>query len=323
MKVGSSGLTFHVVDGWEQLPDDYSHRDVSGVAVDSTDRVYVFNRSEHPVQVHEPNGAFLGSWGEGIFTNPHGIRIANDVVYCVDDFDHTLRKFTLEGELLQVWGSPGVPSDTGATGDDYRSIRHAGPPFNRPTNAAVAPSGAVYVTDGYGNARVHRFSSTGDLELSWGDPGKGPGQFNVPHSVAIASNERILVADRENSRIQVFDSNGGFQEEWADLARPDDIAVDAAGNVYVAELGPAGPYAFQAPFPPDFPPSRVSIFDSTGSLLARWGTLDSCAPGSFFAAHGLCLDSVGDLYVGEVSWSAGGDAAPVGCHTLQKFQRTD
>src|SRR5947208_2018758 len=158
VEVGSGELTYRVAEGWEQLPSGFSHRDVTGVAVDSDDRVYVFNRSEHPVQVHGRDGAFLGTWGEGIFTNPHGIRIAGDFVYCVDDFDHTVRKFSLDGHLIQTWGTAGAASDTGAIDDDYRTIQRPGPPFNRPTNAAITHSGAVYVTDGYGNCRVHRFT---------------------------------------------------------------------------------------------------------------------------------------------------------------------
>jgi sugar lactone lactonase YvrE len=318
-----SGLPAYSVQvDWEQLPSEFSHRDVSGIAVDSADRVYVFNRSEHPIQIHEADGSFVGSWGEGVFTNPHGIRVVNDVVFCVDDFDHTLRKFSLGGELLQVWGTPGIPSDTGYRDDDYRSVRQVGPPFNRPTNCAVDPSGVVFVTDGYGNARVHRFSPEGKLELSWGEPGSGPGQFNVPHSVAVDAAGRLLVADRENDRIQLFDRDGKYIDQWKDLARPNDIAFDALGNVYVAELGPAGPYAFQEPFPPSFPPSRVSILSPDGEVLDRWGTRDCTAAGSFYAAHGICIDSHGDVYVGEVVWSAGGGSAPPGCHTLQKFVRS-
>lgn len=314
--------TYEVQSGWEQLPPGLTHRDVSGVAVDSADRVYVFNRSEHPVQIHEADGSFVGSWGEGIFTNPHGIRIVNDIVFCVDDFDHTVRKFALDGTLLQVWGTPGVASETGFGRDDYRSIREASPPFNRPTNCAVHSSGSVFVTDGYGNARVHRFTPDGQLEFSWGQPGSGIGQFNVPHSIAIDATDRLLVADRENSRIQLFDTQGNYLDQWTDVARPNDIAFDAMGNVYVAELGPAGPYAFQEPLPSDFPPSRVSIFNSEGLLLDRWGTTDPCQTGSFYAAHGICIDGRGDAYVGEVTWSAGGDAAPACCRTLQKFVRT-
>src|SRR5581483_7013497 len=206
--VGSGDFTYRVAEGWEQLPAGWSHRDVAGVAVDSGDRVYVFNRGEHPVLVYDRDGRFLRSWGEGVFTNPHGITIgADDRVYCTDAGDHTVRIFTPHGALLQTLGAPGVASASGIV-DDYRSIQRGAPPFNRPTNLALAPNGDLYVSDGYGNARVHCFRPDGALRCSWGEPGTAPGQFQVPHAIAVAADGRVLVADRENSRVQVFSPQG-------------------------------------------------------------------------------------------------------------------
>jgi DNA-binding beta-propeller fold protein YncE len=334
--VGSDKLSFRVEEHWEQLPSSYSHGDVAGIAVDSEDRVYVFNRSEHPVMVYRQDGSFVRSWGEGVFNTPHGITIdSEDVVFCTDHSDHTVRKFTREGELLQVLGTPGAPSDSGVVGLDYRTIQRGAPPFNGPTNLAVAPSGDLFVSDGYGNACIHRFSSAGELKASWGGPGSGPGQFNVPHGVAVDWNGRVLVADRENNRVQIFSADGQFIDEWKGLARPCDFSIDQAGNIFVAELGPAGPFSYTPPFAPDYPPSRVSVFDGDGNVIARWGTKEyPCAPGSFYAAHGVCVDSHGDLYVGEVNRTGSLDefdrpirahsildSLPTGCHTLQKFVR--
>ena len=321
--VGSGDFTYHVAEGWEQLPAGWSHRDVARVAVDSRDRVYVFNRGAHPVIVYDRDGRFLASWGEGLFTNPHGITIGpDDRVYCTDAGDHTVRIFTPSGTLLQTLGAPGVASDSGI-GDDYRSIRRGAPPFNRPTNLAIAPTGDLYVSDGYGNARVHCFSPDGALRFSWGEPGTGPGEFNLPHAVAVAADGRVLVADRENSRVQLFSPRGEYLTTWTDVSRPDDLAIDPQGHVFVVELSVnVGAWGKQ---PPDLsaPPSRCSVFDLDGRLLARWGSHDPCAPGSFFAPHGVCLDSRGDLYVGEVTWTAGGrvGAVPEDCHTLQKLVR--
>jgi DNA-binding beta-propeller fold protein YncE len=319
--VGNGRFTYRVDDGWEQLPAGFSHLDVSGVAVDSSDRLFVFNRSEHPILVYEPDGRFVRSWGEGIFTDPHGLRIGgDDSVYGVDDFDHTVRKFAPDGQLVWVLGSKDVASNTGFKNDDYRTIVRGGPPFNRPTNLAISTSGDLYVTDGYGNARVHCFSGDGILKFSWGEPGSGPGQFNVPHAVTSDKFGRILVADRENNRIQVFSAKGQFVEEWTGLARPCDIAIDPGGFVFVAELGLyAGPYPFDAPPSDPTKHSRVSILDERGVLQARWGTADFAASGSFYAAHCLCLDSAGNLYVGEVNQAAGEGKVSRECHTLQRF----
>src|SRR5262249_52037072 len=151
------------------------------------------------------DGAFLSSWGEGQFIRPHGITIGpDDSVWCTDDMDHTVRKFTSDGKPLLALGTSGKASDTGATSMDFRSIRRAGPPFHYPPNLALSPGGELYITDGYGNARVHRFSPDGRLLSSWGEPGSGPGQFHLPHGIAVDTEGIVYVADRENSRIQLF-----------------------------------------------------------------------------------------------------------------------
>jgi DNA-binding beta-propeller fold protein YncE len=317
---------YQVVPHWEQLPPGWSFGEVAGVATDSRDRVFVFSRSEHPVMIFAPDGRFLASWGEGVFTRPHGITIGpDDAVYCTDDLDHTVRKFTPEGRLLLTLGTSGQASDTGIDGIDYRTIRSGGAPFNRPTNVALAPDGSLYVTDGYGNARVHKFGPDGQLLFSWGGPGSGPGQFNLPHGIAVDRDGFVYVADRENSRIQVFTNDGRYQAKWTDVARPMQVVVDAHDNFLVAEVGwRAGRFPWQDPPGPNPVGARVSIFTRKGELLARLGGgADPCAAGDFFAPHDLCLDSRGDLYVGEVVLSAGGNRGLVSpdCHALQKFVR--
>jgi DNA-binding beta-propeller fold protein YncE len=322
----SEPIRFEVCEGWGQLPTGWRFVEVAGVATDTQDRVFVFNRGEHPVIVFDRDGRFLMSWGEGLFARPHGITIGpDDVVYCTDDLDHTVKVFTPEGSLLWTLGTSGQPSDTGATSIDFRTIRHAGPPFHYPTNVAIASDGSLFITDGYGNARVHQFTSKGTHQTSWGNPGYGPGEFRVPHGIAIASDGTIVVADRENSRLQFFDPTGRFLCEWTEIARPCQAVVDQGGNVYVAELGyKAGMWPGTTAPSPDSTGGRVSIFDWDGRLPARWGGgLNPCAPGDFFAPHDLCVDSRGDLYVAEVTWSAGGNRGVVSadCHALQKFAR--
>ena len=321
-------LTYEAVANWEQLPQGFHHRDVCGVAVDSTDRVYVLTRGEPRVIVYERDGTFVASWAEDTFTDrTHAIRIGpDDSVYCVDDGDHTVRKFNTDGKLLFTLGTAGVASDTGYDGSTIGSIKRGGPPFNKPTGVAVAPNGDLYVSDGYGNARVHRFSSDGVLLGSWGEPGVGPGQFHLPHSVWSTNDGRILVADRENDRIQIFDTEGRYRSEWTHVQRPTDIYIDSNGLIYITELAwLEGDTSLRNGNVDKALPSRMSILDAGGRVVARIGTADGSAPGSFWAPHAICVDSHGDLYVGEVCHSFAGMGAagtlPPGIHTLQKLAR--
>lgn len=322
--VGGGSFTYRAEDRWVQRPPEYSWQEVSAVAVDSRDNVFVFNRGDHPVMVFDRKGQFLRSWGKGVFARAHGITIGpDDAVYCTDDLDHTVRKFTSDGELIWTLGTSGQPSDTGATSIDFRTITHAGPPFYFPTNTALSPEGEIYVADGYGNARIHKFSADGKLLLSWGEPGTGPRQFRVPHGIAVDCDGTVCVADRENSRIQCFAPNGEFLLELTDVARPCQVTFDAVGNLFVAELGyRSGMWPGTSPPTADATGGRISVFGPDYELLARWGGgLNPTAPGDFFAPHDIRIDSHGDVYVSEVVWSAGANRGHVSpdCHTLQKF----
>lgn len=270
VEVGSGELSYEVVEAWGELPEGWSFTQVAGVAVDSNDRVYVFNRSPHPVIVLNRNGNFLTSWGEGVFKRPHGIYITqDDYVYCVDDGNHTVRKFTLDGKLLLTLGMEDQPGENGA-------------PFNRPTNATLSPSGEIYVSDGYVNSRVHKFSADGTLLLSWGTLGDEPGQFNIPHGIWVDGEDRVYVADRQNNRIQIFTSQGKYITQWTDFLQPCSIFMDCENKVYIPELQ-----------------ARMSILSIEGELLARWGGEKSNTPGQFIAPHCAWVDSKGDLYIGE------------------------
>ncbi len=326
VRVGQGAFCYDAQVGWEQLPPGWSFEEVAGVAADSAGNVLVFNRGEHPLIVLDRQGHFVRSWGEGMFARPHGILVGpDDSVYCVDDSNHTVRKFAPDGRLLLTLGTSGRFSDTGARSVDYRTIQKSAGPFNFPTNLALAPSGNIYVADGYGNARVHQFSPDGRLIASWGEPGAGPGQFHVPHGIAIDAGGTVYVADRENSRLQLFSPSGAFLAQWTDVARPCQVAIDPGQNVFVAELGyRAGMFPGNIPPPGNPTGGRVSVFNARGELQARWGGGDNpCAAGDFFAPHDVCLDRWGDVYIGEVTLSAGCNRSLVArnCHTLQKFVR--
>lgn len=320
--VGSGDFVYQACATWHQMPAGWTLTEAVGVAVDSRDRVFVFDRGPHPVLIFDREGNFIDAWGEDQFVRPHGIWIApDDTLYLTDDLDHTIGHYTPDGKLLRTLGTSGQASETGVVNCDYRTIQRGGPPFNQPTNLTLAPSGEMFVTDGYGNARVHKFSADGELLLSWGQPGTGPGQFNLPHGIAIDSRGRVFVADRENSRLQIFSPEGEYLDEWREIARPCQIFFDADDRAYVAEVG----YHAGTPDPrPDETGGRLSIFDNDGNLLERWGGgKDPYQPGDFIAPHDIWVDSHGDIYLGEVTDSAGVQRGMVGadCPSLRKFSK--
>lgn len=168
--LGSGDYRYEVEDGWAKLPEGWRLGDVAAVAVDAQDRIYVFNRGDHPMIVLDRDGTFLQSWGEDLFKWAHGLHIGPDQsIYCTDEGSHTVCKCTLDGKLLLRIGVPGSPAP-----------RMSGRPFNRCTHTALAPNGDIYVSDGYGNAAVHKYSPDGRHLMSWGSPGSDRGQFNLP-----------------------------------------------------------------------------------------------------------------------------------------------
>ena len=297
---------YEVRDLWAKRPKRMTFVDVPALAVDSRDRVYVVTRGACPVMVFDRKGELEQTWDRASFAFAHGICLAPDEqVYCVDADAHVVGKYTPDGQLLMTLGTPNEPSETGYMSNDYRTIVRPGRPFNRPTDVAVAASGEVYVSDGYGNACVHRFSPNGQLISSWGEPGRQPGQFNIPHGIVIDQQNRVLVADRENNRIQVFTSEGKLMAVWNGLYRPNSLCLGIDGTLCVAELT-----------------HRISFWSLDGQLLDRWGDEGmGLEAGSFVSPHAIAVDSHGDMYVGEVSESAA--RIDRGSRTLQKFTRRD
>ena len=296
--LGTGAYRYEVDDDWAKLPPGQEfNADVAAVGVDAQDQVYAFNRGEHPMVVFDREGNFLRSWGEGVFRRAHGVHMApDDTIWLTDDGDHTVRQCTLDGKVLLTIGIPGKPAP-------YMS----GEPFHRCTHTALSPQGDLYVSDGYGNARVHKYAPDGKLLRSWGEPGTDPGQFNIPHNICCDPDGWVYVADRENHRVQVFDGNGKYETQWNNMHRPSGLYHGARrARAASTSARSAARMAVNYDMPNIGP--RVSIYSHQGELLARLGDrLAGLEPGQFISPHGLAVDSRGDIYVGEVSYTNWGN----------------
>ncbi len=279
--VGSGDYTYEMDADWAKLPEGWA-MPTAAVFGDSNDRVYAFNRdSDHPVCVFDKDGNFLWSWGQGLIAFAHAIIIDKDQnVWLVDRNTHEVHKYTKEGAHLMTIGSKGQRSDTGVDAEDYSStafqtVTHGGPPFNMPAGIAFNDEGQIFIADGYANARVHKFTPQGDLIKSWGGPGDGAGEFRLPHGIWIDRHERVLVADRENDRVQVFTQEGEYISTWpTKLIGPALFYVDSDDTVYV----------------PEHNGGLFSVLSLEGELITQWGSElhRSC--------HGVWADSNKDLY---------------------------
>lgn len=269
---------------WAKVPHGMTFcGDATSVAVDSRDRVYVFNRGPAPVVVFDADGTYLHSWGAGEFDGPHGILItADDQLWLVDRDGHCVQRRDLDGNLLQAIGVRGRATPA-----------YSGEPFNQPTDVAVhAPTGDVFVADGYGNSHIHKYSAEGRHLRSWGGTGDGPGQLSNPHSLCLLGDDTLVVCDRENYRLQFFDLDGNLLDQWhtfmpsAIRTRPGDP------NLYLAQLPPPAKYLHVM----ESLGRCIQVISPAGDVLERLA-----GPDEFIAPHGLAIDSRGDVYVAEVS----------------------
>jgi DNA-binding beta-propeller fold protein YncE len=214
-------LNYQATSNFFQLPPGEHLVEPAGVAVNSKGHIYIFHRGKHPLMEFDRDGKFLRSIADDLFVTAHMVRVdPEDNVWTVDIGSHAVLKLNSEGRVLLALGRMRIP------GDD---VGH----FNQPTDVAWDRDGNIYVTDGYGNSRVLKFDKYGRKLLGWGMKGNGPGQFDTPHTIVI-DGDLVYVGDRENARIQIFDTNGRFLRQW-NLGHPFGLALMPDHFLFMAD----------------------------------------------------------------------------------------
>ena len=277
--------------------------EMSGLCLDHSGNLWAFHRGTSPVEIYSPAGELVKTWGTGEFGRPHQVRVdQNGHVWLADAGLHVVRQYTVEGKLLRTLGTPGV------AGVDASH-------FNQPTDMAIGPRGDVYVADGYGNNRVVQFNAQGEFVRAWGQLGSGPGEFNLPHSIAMDQRGRLYVADRSNARVQVFDGEGRFLDQWTGLIVPWHIVITGQDEVYICGSSPMRwPKVVLPGLPLGIPPKDqvVAVFDTTGRLRRQWFFPLGRKEGELDWLHALAVDPQGNLYLGDIKG-----------HRAQKFLLQD
>ncbi len=289
-----SGATAQcVVDpAWPQKPEQFKWAQMPGITVDAHDQVYIFTRSQPAVQIYRTDGTFVRSWDMDDFAGAHFIRIdPKGNIWIANISSHTVRKYNPDGKLLLTLGEPGrAGADSGH--------------FDKPTDMVVMPGGDIFVTDGYGNRRVVHFDANGKYLNEWGQAGAEPGQFALPHSIVADSHERLYVADRENARIQVFDTKGKLLAVWENRITPWGLWMTKKDELWVCGsscVKKEGTSEWNVLPPPD---QLVMKLNLKGEVLLRVPLVKTPAPpgkpGQLDWVHGIALDSMGNLYLGDI-----------------------
>ena len=272
---------YKLVENWGALANGEAWGEVTGVAVDAKNTIIAVRRSEPPILELDPSGKVLKMWGEKMFVWPHGFRIDKDGFLWVTDGraaegrGQQVFKISPDGRVVMTLGTKGV---AGATPDT----------FSGPADVAFAPNGDIFVADGHVNNRIVKFTKDGKYIKEWGKKGQGPGEFSVPHAIALDARGRVFVADRGNMRVQIFDQEGRFLEEWKQFGRPSGLLITPDDTLYVADVQDKKGIAF-------------------GS--AKDGTVRGVIEGTL--PESIALDRAGSIYAGETTTG----------HTLRKFSR--
>jgi sugar lactone lactonase YvrE len=252
-----------------QLPEGVTLGPVSGVGADDSGNVYLLQRQAPPVICFDRTGKFVRSFGDDLVDTGHGLAVDPEGnVWVTDTGHHLVFKFSPEGKLLLALGQSDKPGD-----DDNH--------FNKPTHTAFGANGDIFITDGYGNSRVVHVTADGKFVHAWGKAGAGPGEFNAPHAAIVDAKGRLLVCDRDNERIQIFDQEGQLLDTWTGY-KPFGIAMDGDGTFFVCGN------------------NQVSQLNANGKVVKSWGK-EGVEPGQFKTPHLMTADKDGNLYIAEVS----------------------
>lgn len=270
-------LKFEASIDFLKLPEGWYLQEVAGVAVNSKDHVFVFHRGKHPLLEFDSQGNFLRSIAEDMFITPHSVRVDKyDNIWTVDIGSHVILKFSSDLKLqmaLGRWNRPGTESRM------FGAFAHQ---FNMPTDIAFDSKDNFYISDGYGNSRVMKFDKEGTFMKTWGVKGDSTGQFDIPHTIVIDRNDQLYVGDRQNERIQVFNSEGNFLKVLPLPGHPWGLVM-YANKLYVS-IGTQG---------------RIIEVSKEGKVTGTFGSLGK-KPGQFDWPHLMTVDSKGNLLVAEI-----------------------